>query len=332
MLGRLKIIMELGLVRAKLGALLFVGVQLAGASAQAQYPTGPVKLIVGFAPSGGTDVAARIIARKLGERLGQQIVVETRAGAGGNIAAELVARANPDGYTILLSNVGALAVAPHLYPSLPYQPQRDFAPLSLAVAFSNVVVVHSSVKAATLAEYVKLAREAPLPYGTSGVAGAGHLAGELFKSMSKTQLEHVPYKGGGPAIADLLGGQVPSLFASSPSVLAHIKAGKIRALAVTSKARSSFMPEVPTVAESGFPGYEALNWYGFVAPGKTPREIVERLNQSIVAALKSPDIVAELAKHGMDTIPSTMEEMSAYMARESTTWGRIVKEANIKVE
>jgi len=302
------------------------------ALAQSNYPAQPIRLIVGFAPSGGTDVAARIIARRLGERFGQTIIVENRAGAGGNIAAEALARTPADGYTILLTSVGPLAVSPHLYPSLGFNPLRDFAPVSMAVAFANVIVVHPSVKADTLSDYVKLASGASMPYGTSGVAGAGHLAGELFKSMAKVNLQHVPYKGGGPAMVDLLGGQIPSLFASAPSALPHVKAGKIRALANTGLARSEFFPDVPTVAELGYPGYEALNWYAFVAPAKTPSEIVKTLNREIVATLKSGDIVGELQKHGMEALPSTPEDMAATMQRESTTWGRIVRDANIKVE
>lgn len=309
-----------------------VAIALVSSAAVAQYPAQPVKLVVGFAPSGGTDVTARIIAREAGKRLGQQMVVENRPGAGGNIAAELVARAAPDGYTLLLANVGTLAVAPHLHASLAFNPERDFAPVSLAVAFSNVIVVHPSVKAATLADYVKLAREAPMPYGTSGVASAGHLAGELFRSVARVKLEHVPYKGGGPAMTDLLGAQVPSLVASAPSAVPQIRAGKIRALAVTGAVRSPFLPDVPTVAESGFAGYEALNWYGFVVPAKTAREIVLRLARDIVATLKDPEVVAELGKHGMEAIPSSAAAMAQYVARESATWARIVKEANITVQ
>jgi tripartite-type tricarboxylate transporter receptor subunit TctC len=219
-----------------------------------------------------------------------------------------------------------------VHSKLAFDPQRDFAPLTLAVAFGNVLVVHPSVAARTLAEYLKLASAKPMPYGSSGVAGMGHLAGELMKSLTKTQLEHVPYKGGGPAMADLLGGQIPSMFASSASALPQIKAGKIRAIAVTSPQRSPFMPEVPTVAELGFPGYEAVNWYAFVAPAKTPREIVGKLNQELVAVLKAPDTVTQLAKYGMEPIPSTPEEMAAYVRRENDKWARIVKEAGIRAD
>lgn len=300
--------------------------------AGAQFPNQPIKLIVGFAPSGGTDTAARIIAQKLAERVGQQVLVENRAGAGGNIAAEMVAKAAPDGYTLLLNSVGPLAVAPHMHSRLAFDPFRDFSSVSLAVAFGNILVVHPSVAAQSLGDYLKLASAKPMPYGSSGVGGMGHLAGELLKSLSKAHLEHVPYKGGGPAMSDLLGAQIPSMFASAASAIPQIKAGKIRAIAVTSPKRSPFAPDIPTVAELGFPGYEAVNWYAFNVPAKTPREIVMKLNQEIVAILRSADTVAQLAKYGMEATPSTPEEMSAYVEREHQTWGRIVKQAAIKAD
>jgi tripartite-type tricarboxylate transporter receptor subunit TctC len=311
-------------------ALVFAG----SALAQDAYPTRPITLVVGFAPGGGTDVTARTIAKKLSEYLGQQIVVDNRAGAGGNIAADLVARANPDGYTIMLGNVGALAVAPHLNAKLPYDPLRDFAPISMAVVFANVLVVHAATPATTLDEYVKLANTKPggMPYGTSGIGGAGHLAGELFKLMAKANLIHVSYKGGGPAMTDLLGGQVPSLFASAPSAVPHVKSGKIRALATTGAKRSASFPDVPTIAELGYPGYEATNWYAFVAPAKTPKEIVERLNREIVRTLNTPETREQFARQGEEPSPSTPEELAKYIEREYATWGRVVKEAGIQAQ
>jgi tripartite-type tricarboxylate transporter receptor subunit TctC len=306
----------------------------ANAGAQSGYPGATIKTVVGFAPGGGTDIAARIVAKKLGENLGQQVIVENRPGAGGNIATELVARAAPDGYTILLGNVGSLSVAPHLHSKLPYDPQRDLAPVTMAVVFANVLVVHPSVPAQTVAEYVGLANAKPgyMAYGTSGVGGAGHLSGELFKLMAKTDITHVPYKGGGPAMSDLLGGQIMSSFASAPSAVPHIKAGKIRALATTGATRSAFLPEVPTVAELGYPGYEATNWYAYVAPAKTPREIVDRLNREIVKVLNTPEIRAQLISNGMEPSPSTPDALAKYMDRELATWGRVVKEAGIQAE
>jgi tripartite-type tricarboxylate transporter receptor subunit TctC len=306
----------------------------ADVSAQQAYPTQPIRMVVGFAAGGGTDTAARIIAKKLGENVGQQILVENRAGAGGNIATENVARAAPDGYTILLGAVGPLSVAPHMVKQLGYDPQKDLAPITLAVTFANVLVVHPSVPANTLAEYVKLANSKPggIAYGTSGIGGAGHLAGELFRTMAKANITHVPYKGGGPAMADLLGGQIESLFASAPSAVPHVKAGKIRALATTGPARSAFLPDVPTIAELGYPGYQATNWYAYVAPAKTPPEIIERLNREIVKVLETPEIRAQLLTHGMEPIPSTPAELAKHIDSELAVWGKVVKEAKITAQ
>jgi len=316
--------------------ILFAAITLATGTAMAQgnYPNRPVTLVVGFAPGGGTDITARTLSKKFGDYLGQQVIVENRAGAGGNIATDYVAKTNADGYTILLGNVGSLAVAPHMNSRLPYDPLRDLAPISMGVIFANVLVVHASEPAKTLAEYVKLANERSggMPYGTSGIGGAGHLAGELLKMMAKTNLVHVPYKGGGPAMSDLLGAQVPSLFASAPSAVPHVKSGKIRALAVTSAKRSASFPDTPTVAEQGYPGYEATNWYAFVAPGKTPKDIIERLNRDIVKALTTPDIRDQFLARGEEPSPSTPEELRRYIEHEYTTWGRVVKTAGIKAE
>ena len=305
-----------------------------GALAQSTYPTRPITMVVGFAPSGGTDITARIIARKLSDTIGQGVVVENRAGAGGNIAADAVAKATPDGYTILLTSVGPLAVAPHQIANLPYNPLTDLAPITMAVMFANVLVVNASVPAHTLAEYVRLANSKPgtMTYGTSGIGGAGHLAGELLRITAKADLVHVPYKGGGPAMADLLGGQIPSSFASAPSAVPHVKASKIRALATTGATRSASFPDVPTIAESGYPGYEATNWYAFVAPAKTPRDIVERLNREIVKVLNAPDVREQLLKNGMEPMPGTSEALARHIDREFRVWGRVVKEAGIRAE
>lgn len=317
------------------GLLASVVLALAGgALAQGSYPNRPVTLVVGFAPGGGTDITARTIAKKLSELLGQNVVVENRAGAGGNIAADYIAKSNPDGYTIHLGNVGALAVAPHIIKELPYVPLRDFAPISMGVIFANVLVVHPSVNARTLADYVKQANSRPggMSYGTSGVGGAGHLAGELFKLRAKANLVHVPYKGGGPAMSDLLGGQVPSLFASAPSAVGPVKAGKIFALAVTSAKRSASFPDVPTIAELGYPGYEATNWYAFVAPVKTPKAIIARLHRDIVASLNDKTTRDQLLSHGEEPSPSTEEELARYMKSEYDTWGKVVGEAGIQAQ
>ena len=303
------------------------------ALAQGAFPTRPVTVVVGFAPGGGTDIAARIIAKQLAVELGQQVLVENRAGAGGNIATGAVARAAPDGYLISLATISSLTVQPHLNSKLPYDPRRDLAPLTMGVVFANVLVVHPSVPATTVAEFVALAQAKPgtIGYGTSGIGTTGHLAGELFRMMAKAPIVHVPYKGGGPAMTDLLGGQIPSSFASAPSALPHVKAGKIRALATTGAARSSFLPDVPTIAES-YPGYEATNWYAFVAPAKTPKDVVEQLNRQLVKVLSTPSVREQLLANGMEPQPSTPEELARYMEREYETWGRVVKEAGIQAE
>ena len=303
----------------------------AAAHAQSGFPSKPVTMLVGFAPGGGTDTAARIVAKKLAATLGQSVVVENNAGAGGNIANEILARANPDGYMILLSSVGSLAVAPHMITNLPYNPLKDFAPLTMAVTFPNVLVVHPSVPAKTLGEFVKLAAAKPgvVNYGSSGIGGAGHLAGELLAMVANVKMIHVPYKGGAPAMADLMGGQLMSIFSAPPTAFPVIKAGKIRALAVTGPTRSASMPDVPTVAESGYPGYEALNWYCYIAPVKTPRDITQRWNRELVAVLSDPDTQTQLHSHGMDPAPGTGEALQKYIEREYAVWGKVVKAAGI---
>ena len=313
---------------------LAAALAMAANAAAQSYPSRPITLVVGFAPGGGTDTVARVMQRKLGEYLGQTIVVENRAGAGGIIAADLVSKAAPDGSTILLATIAALAVAPHLNSKLPYNPLRDFAPISMATVSGNVLVVHPSLPAKTIAEYVKEANTRPggLPYGTSGVGSAGNLAGELFRLTAKANLIHVPYKGGGPAMSDLLGGQILSVFASATTAVPQVKAGKLRALGTTSAKRSATMPDVPTIAEQGYPGYEATNWYAFVAPAKTPKDIIARLNREIVKTLRDPETHAAIFKQGEEPTPSTPEELAQHMAREYATWGRVIREAGIPVE
>ena len=315
-------------------ALLLTSLGLGGpgaAQAQAPFPSRAVTMVVGFAPGGGTDIAARIIAKRLAENIGQAVVVENRTGAGGNIATDLVAKAVPDGYTILLGSVGSLTVAPHLVAKLPYDPLKDLAPITMAVMFPNVLVVHPSVPAQTIADFVKLAKDKPgsISYGSSGIGGAGHLAGALFGIVAKIDIVHVPYKGGEPAVRDLLGGQIAAVFATPASSGGHIKAGKARALAMTGRARSPAFPEVPTIAESGFPGYEATNWYAYVAPARTPKEIVARWNQELVKVLSAPDVREQLLGHGLEPMPGTAEELARHIEREHATWGRVVKEAKI---
>lgn len=320
------------MVRLLAGALLCAGTLAAAPSwSQVGFAMRPVTMVVGFAPGGGTDIAARIIAKKLSENIGQAVLVENRTGAGGNIATDLVAKAAPDGHTLLLGSVGSLTVAPHLVAKLPYDPLKDLAPITMAVVFPNVLVVHPSVPAQTLAEFVKLARDKPggISYGSSGIGGAGHLAGALFGLMAKIDIVHVPYKGGEPAVRDMLGGQIAAVFATPASSGGHIKAGKARALAMTGRNRSPAFPEVPTIAESGFPGYEATNWYAYVAPVRTSREILARWNQELVKVLSSPEVREQLLGHGLEPMPGTADELAKHIEREFATWGRVVKEAKI---
>lgn len=295
------------------------------------FPSRQITLIVGFAAGGGTDTAARIIAKRLAETIGQPVVVENRPGAGGNIAADLVAKAVPDGHTIGLVSPGPLAVAPHMVAKLPYDPLRDFAPITMAVTFPNVLVVNAGVPAQNLAEFVRLAnaRPATVTCGSSGIGGIGHLSCELLKMVAKVDLVHVPYKGGAPAMTDLLSGQIASIFATPITAGPHIKAGRIRALATTGAKRASSMPEVPTVAESGYPGFEAINWYCVVAPAKAPKDALDRLRRELVALLGEREIREQLASHGMDASAGGPEELARYIEREYATWGRVVKAAGI---
>jgi tripartite-type tricarboxylate transporter receptor subunit TctC len=243
-----------------------------------------------------------------------------------------MAAANPDGYTILLGSVGPLAVAPHLVAKLPYDPLKDLAPLTMAVNFPNVLVVHAGVPAKTLAEYIALAKAKPgsLDYASTGVGSASHLAGELFNQRAGVDIVHIPYKGGGPAMTDLLGGRVSTYYSTHSTAGPHIESGKLRAIAVTGAKRSSFLPNVPTIAESGFPGFEASNWYAFVTSAKVPLAIQERWNKELVKALSAPDVKAQLAQHFMEPSPGTREELAAYIKQEYENWGRVVKKANIQ--
>ena len=313
--------------------MIVAGLAPAATPAFAQFPNKPITIVVGFEPGGGTDTTARIVQGPLGELLGQQVVVENRAGAGGNIAVDHVAKAAPDGYTIVLANVGALAVNPHILKT-PYDPLKDLAPISMAAEFANVLVVQPSLGVNSVADFVKLAKAKPatITYASSGIGGAGHLSGELLRRMAGIDIVHVPYKGGGPAMQGFLGGQVASFFATPISSISQIRAGKAKAVATTGSKRAALMPEVPTVAESGYSGYEALNWYGFLAPRGTPKEIIDRLNREIVKALANPQVVAALHKTGTEPKSSTPDEFAAYIKREYDTWGKVVKDAGIKVQ
>jgi tripartite-type tricarboxylate transporter receptor subunit TctC len=308
---------------------------IAGAAfAQGNFPSRPVTITVGFAPGGGTDTAARVIAKKLSENIGQSVVVENRAGAGGNIAAQHVATAPPDGYTVHLTSVGPMAVAPAMQKNLAYDVKRDIAPITMAVVFPNLFIVHPGVPAKTLKEFVDLARrkKGELSYGSSGVGGAGHLAGELFKQAAGLDMVHVPYKGGGPAMTDLLGGRIDMYTAVPSTARPHVETNKVVALATTGLKRAAIMPDVPTVAESGYPGFEATNWYAFVTSSKVPKEIQDYWNRELVKVLKDPGVAADLSKHGLEPQPGTAQELARYIESETEKWAKVVREANIKAE
>ena len=296
-----------------------------------RYPTRPIRFIAANAPGGGLDITARAITPKLTAVLGQQVIVDNRAGAAGSVAAEIVAKSAPDGYTIMVGSIGGLAVNPHLYKGLGYDPLRDLAAITWAVSGSNVLVVHPSVPAKSVQDLIALAKAQPgkLSYGSSGAGNAGHLAGELFNGMAGTKMVHIPYKGGAPAMIDLLAGQIHLIFSSAPTAVPQVKNGKIRGLAVTTSKRSVVLPDLPTVSEAGLPGFEADNWYGVVTTMKTPRPIIDRLNAEIVRALHAPDVRKLLLTQGLEVRTSTPQEFGDYIKSEYGKWGKVIRTAGI---
>jgi tripartite-type tricarboxylate transporter receptor subunit TctC len=322
--------MSLSRSHLSLSALLSaVLLALSPAADAADYPTKPIRLVIGFAPGGGTDTTARALSNKLNASLNQQVVVDNRPGHSGTIAADIVAKGTPDGHTVLLGTI-ALVVNPSLSQKMPFDTLKDLAPVTRAADSTNILVVHPSVAAKSVKELIALAKAKPLNGGSSGIGGTGHLAVELFNLQAGTKIAHVAYKGGGPAMVDLLGGNIHLIFATAASSIGHIKAGKIRALAVTTAKRSALVPDLPTIAESGLSGYEANNWNGFFVPAKTPRPIINRLNKEITAALNAPDIKEFLFKQGLDAAPGTPEEFAAYMKSEMAKWAKVIKAAGIK--
>jgi tripartite-type tricarboxylate transporter receptor subunit TctC len=311
--------------------MVVVAVACASAPAAENYPNRPIRMIAANSAGGGLDVVSRAISPRLSIALGQQIVVDNRAGAAGSVASEITAKSAPDGYTILVGSLGGLAVNTNLYQGLQYHPLRDLAPITFATSGSNVLVVHQSVTAKTVQELIALARAQPgkLSYGSSGAGNAGHLAGELFKMMAKVDMVHIPYKGGAPAMVDLIGGAVQLIFASAPTAVPQVKAGRIRGLAVTTLKRSVMLPDLPTIAEAGLPGYDADNWYGMVTRAGTPREIILRLNSEIRRALEAPDVKQVLLGQGLEVAPGTPEAFGAYMKSEYEKWAKVIKDAKI---
>ncbi len=319
--------------RTMLGGL--AGLSLAGgASAQGAYPSKPIRLVVAFAPGGFTDIVGRVTAAKLSEALGQQVVVDNKAGAGGIIGTEIGAKAAPDGYTLLLGTISTHAMNPHLYKSLPYEPVRDFAPVARVATSPNIMVVHPSVTATTVAELIALAKAKPgdLKYGSGGNGTSSHLAGEMFKAMAGVDILHVPYRSTSQATTAILAGEISLMFDTLPSSLPHVKAGKLRALAVTPKQRIAFAPDLPTVAESGLAGFEMGVWVGIFAPAGTPAPIVARLDAETKKLLALPDVVARFEALGVTPFYAPPDGLAAYLREETEKWGKVVRGANIRIE
>ncbi|MBX5164038.1 MULTISPECIES: tripartite tricarboxylate transporter substrate binding protein [unclassified Rhizobium] len=303
-------------------------------AAAADFPDRAITMVVPFAAGGSTDVVARIVAQKMSEDLGQQVIVQNVAGAGGNLGADNVARAEPDGYTILMGTVATHALNPLILKSTPYDPEKDFAPVSLLVVVPNVLVVNPELPAKTVQGLVALLKAEPdkYSYASSGNGTPLHLSGELFKAMAGVSMQHIPYKGAGPALNDVIGNQVPIMFDNLPSSSSHIKAGTLRALAVTTAERAPSFPDVPTIAESGIAGYETYTWNALFAPAKTPSEVVMRLNASANKALKDPAVAERMKEFSATIVGSTPEQLGAHVKAELAKWGPVVKGANIQME
>ncbi|HET9652806.1 MAG TPA: tripartite tricarboxylate transporter substrate binding protein [Usitatibacter sp.] len=301
--------------------------------AAADYPNKPIKLIVPFAPGGGNDAVARTIAQKISAGLGQQVVVDNRAGAGGVVGAELAAKSPADGYTLFLGGVGSHAINPNLHRDLPYDPVKDFAPVCLIASAPLILVVNPSVPAHTVAELVALARSKPraLNYASNGNGSSSHLAAVMFESMTGAPMTHVPYKGLSPALVDLLSGQVQLMFSSVVAILPHIQSGKLRALAVTGTSRLASLPNVPTVAETGVAGYQATSWYGILAPAGTPREVVMKLNAEINRAVASPEVRNAFAVEGAVPAGGTPEDFGNHIRAEMERLGKVIRDAKLQV-
>ena len=299
----------------------------------AAWPERPVKLVVGYAPGGATDVLARLVAIKLGEQLGQTVIVENKSGANSNLGAELVARAPADGYTLFMFSI-ANTINASLYQHLSYDPLKDFEPVGLVAKVPNIMVVNAALPINSVADYIRFAKESKdgVTFASSGAGSSIHLSGEMFKMLSKANMLHIPYKGSAPAVNDLLGGQVQSMFDNAPSALPHVKSGRLRALAITSAARSPLLPDVPTIAESGFPGFDVQSWFGLVAPTGTPKPIVVRLNAELVKILAMDDVRQRLTDMGASRAPGTPADMGKFMASEVNRWREVVKASGAKAD
>lgn len=324
---------SVGFTRVISTVLVVLTVALPDALAQSSYPDRPIRIVVPNAPGGTVDMLARLVAQGLSERLGRQVVVDNRPGAGTIIGSEIVAKAPPDGYTLLMS-VSTLAVNPAIYKKMPYDALRDFAPITQTAFVPNLFVVHPSVPAKSVKEMIALARARPgeILYASSGQGTNPHLTMELFASMAQIRMIHVPYKGGTPAFIDLIAGRVAIMATNLASIMPHVRAGKLRALGVTSARRAAAAPEIPTIAEAGLPGYESVQWYGLLAPAKTPPEIIEKLHKEVVSTLRVPDNRARLASDGVEVVASSPEEFAAFLKAETVKMAKVVKAAGIQPE
>jgi tripartite-type tricarboxylate transporter receptor subunit TctC len=319
---------------AALGACLAIAATTAPALAQQSYPNKPIRMVCPFPPGGTTDLVARLVAQKFSEAWGQQVVVDNRPGAGGVIGTEMVAQAAPDGYSILLGSITTHAVNPALYKKLRFDPIRDFAPVSLVVSSPQLLALHPSVAAKSVKELIALAKARPgqLNYGSAGTGTSPHLTFELFKSMAAIDVVHVPYKGTGPAITDLIGGQVQMMITGVVALMPHVKSGKLRAVGVTSAKRVPALPEVPTIAESGVAGFDVSSWFGVFLPAATPRAIVMKMNREIHRILENPEVRQRLIDQGADPASNTPEEFAAYVKSEMTRWGQVVRSTGARVD
>ena len=298
------------------------------------YPNKPIRLIVPFTPGGTTDILGRMVGQKLSEAVGVQVVIDNRPGAGASIGTDLAAKSAPDGYTLLMGPSGALAVNPWLYAKLPYDPIRDFAPITLLAMVPSILVVHPSLPVKSVKELIDFAKAHPgkLNYGSSGAGGQPFLAVEYLKLMAGLNIVEIRYKGGGPLTTDLIAGQISLTITGIPTLLPHVKSGRLRALAVSSAKRSAALPDLPTISEAGLPGYDATAWYGVLAPAGTPKEIIAKLNAELNKLIKKPDFAERLAADGAETVGGTPEEFAAFIKAETARWGKVIKAAGVKVQ
>ncbi|MGZ5182788.1 MAG: Bug family tripartite tricarboxylate transporter substrate binding protein [Ramlibacter sp.] len=316
---------------SRLIAAATLGFAALAASAQGVWPTKPIRIVVTFTPGGAPDTLARILAEKW-TALGQPVTVDNKPGAGGNIGADFVAKSAPDGATLVVGTVGTHAINPALYANMPYNAQRDFTPVAFLASTPNLLVVNNSVPARTVPELIALAKKQPLTFGSSGSGTSIHLSGELFNTMAGVKMQHIPYKGRAAAIPDLLGGRITMIFDNMPSALPLVKSGELRAIAVTSAQRSPAAPQIPTVAESGLPGFEATSWFALFAPAGLPRDVQMKINAETARVLAMPDVKEKLATLGLEPNPGTPEQLSAFMQTELTKWAKVVKESGAKAD